>query len=44
MPGVAVRPVGAPGAVPAMGEPVTETVEVAELAGLALSVTVSVAV
>jgi hypothetical protein len=41
---VAVRPVGAPGGVPAMGEAVIVTVEVAVLTGAELSVTVRVAV
>ncbi len=44
VPAVAVRPVGAPGTVAAIGEAVMLTVEVAVWAGEALSVTVSVAV
>ncbi len=40
----AVRPVGAPGAVPAIGEAVMVTLELAVLAGDELSVTISVAV
>ena len=43
-PALAVRPVGAPGAVPAMGDAVMVTLEVAVLAGEELSVTVRVAV
>ena len=44
LPGVAVRFVGAPGGVAAIGEAVTVTVEVAVRAGDELSVTVRVAV
>jgi hypothetical protein len=44
LPALAVRPVGAPGAVPAMGEAVSVTFDVAAFTGAELSVTVSVAV
>jgi hypothetical protein len=44
LPALAVRPVGAPGAVPAMGEAVMVTLDEAVLAGEELSVTVRVAV
>ena len=44
LPAFAVRPVGAPGGVPAMGEAVTVMLDEAVFAGEELSVTVSVAV
>jgi hypothetical protein len=44
LPALAVRPVGAPGAVPAMGEAVMVTFDVAVFAGAELSVTVRAAV
>jgi hypothetical protein len=44
LPGLAPSPVGAPGTVPAIGEAVIVTLDVAVAAGEALSVTVSVAV
>jgi hypothetical protein len=44
LPAPAVSPVGGPGAVPAMGEAVIVTLDVAVFAGEALSVRVSVAV
>jgi hypothetical protein len=44
VPALAVRPVGAPGGVPAMGEAVTVTLAVAVFAGTELSVAVRVAV
>jgi hypothetical protein len=44
LPALAVRPVGAPGGVPAMGEAVIVTLDVAVIAGDELSLTVSVAV
>jgi hypothetical protein len=44
LPALAVRPVGAPGGVPATGEAVIVTLEVAVFDGTVLSVTVRVAV
>jgi hypothetical protein len=44
LPALAVRPVGAPGAVPAMGDAVMVTFDVAVFTGAELSVTVRVAV
>ena len=44
LPGLPVSPVGGPGGVPAMGVAEMATVELAVLAGEALSVTVRVAV
>ena len=44
LPVLAVRPVGAPGAVPAIGEAVIVTLDAAVFAGAELSVTVRVAV
>jgi len=44
LPALAVRPVGAPGGVPLMGEAVMVTLDVAVFTGAELSVTVRVAV